>query len=153
MTEHAALQELAAFAARNHIQGRSFKRNSILDPFARMLEGLEKWPKLEDRSYLRAMLKDDIGAHIERASPHGIRAERRQAIYEYVDRFFERLLAQEHHDTAQHLLERARLLKGAYLIFFREALPPRQRQATDEGDDTSLDDVNIDAGVTVPVSK
>lgn len=131
-SEMSALRELARLAATKHIQGRSFKRNSLLDPFARMLENLEHWPDAKDREYVRAMLKDEVSVHIERASLHGLSRERREAIHVYVDCFFDRLLDGEHHGIAQRLLERERLLKGAYLIFFREAMPASQRIVADD---------------------
>lgn len=138
--QHQALIKLARFAAANHIWGRSFKRTSLIDPFTQILEALERWPNPEDREYLRGMLKTEISTRIERISPYGIGAERRQAIYQYVDIFFEEVLKREHHDRAQSLLDRARLLKGAYLIFLREALPPRQQKAADENADEMLNE-------------
>lgn len=138
--EHRALQELARFAATHHIWGRSFKRSSLIDPFAQMLEGLERWPNPEDRDYLRGMLKTEISTRIERISPFGVGAERRQAIYRYVDIFFDEVLKREHHNRAPSLLDRARLLKGAYLMFLREALPQGQQKAADSESDEMIDD-------------
>ncbi len=137
---HTTLRELAHFAAVKHIQGRSFKRNSILDPFVRMIEGLERYPAEEDRDYLRAMLKEGVSEHIRRASPYGLKADRCQAIYAFVDLFFDELLGKEYHDKATALLDRAQLLKPAYLIFFREAVPPKQQQAIDSDEDSSFEE-------------
>jgi hypothetical protein len=147
MSELTGLRELATLAAREHVQGRSFKRSAILTPFTQMIEALERWPKPEDRGYLRAMLKNEVSAHIERAlpPPYKLTPRRTQAIYTYVDRFFDVLLNQEHHGNAQHLLERARLLKGAYLIFFREAVPPRQQAAIDSAEDTPPEELDAEA--------
>lgn len=134
---HTALRDLAHFAATKYIRGRSYKRNSILDPFARMIEGLERYPDKVDRDYLSAMLKEEVSEHIRRASPFGLGPERCQAIYTYVDQFFTELLDKEHNGNPAALLDRERLLKPAYLIFFRAALPPKQQQAVDneeEGD-------------------
>lgn len=138
--EHHALQELARFAAANHIWGRSFKRSSLIDPFAQLLEGLERWPSREDRNYLRGMLKTEISTRIERISPFGVSAERRQAIYGYVDLFFDEVLMREHHNRAENLLDRARLLKGAYLMFLRAALPAGQQKAADAESDEMIGD-------------
>jgi CRISPR-associated protein Csc3 len=137
---HIALRDLARFAAAKHIRGRSYKRNSILDPFSRMLEGLERYPDKEDRDYLCAMLKEEVSEHIRRASPFGLSAERCQAIYTYVDRFFIDLLDNEHHGNPTALLDRGRLLKPAYLIFFREVLPPKQQQALDNDEEGDSDE-------------
>ena len=144
---HAALRDLAHFAAKSYICGRSLKRNSILDPFARIIEGLERYPDKEDRDYLCAMLKEDVSEHIRRASPFGLGTKRRQAIYAYVDRFFVELLDKEHRGNPAVLLDRERLLKPAYLIFFREALPPKQRQAMDSDEEGELDE---DPESTIP---
>ncbi len=143
--QHHAVRELARFAAANRIWGRSFKRTSLLDPFTQLLEGLERWPAPADRDYLRGMLKTEISTRIERISPYGVSRERRQAIYQYVDIFFDVALKREHHDNAQRLLDRARLLNGAYLIFLREALPQRQRDAADSDAEEALDLEAIEA--------
>lgn len=147
MSELTGLRELATLAARERIQGRSFKRSAILTPFSQMLEALERWPKPEDRGYLRAMLKDEVSAHIERAipPPYNLTPQRKQVIYTYVDCFFDVLLDQEHHGNPQHLLDRARLLKGAYLIFFREAVPPRQQAAIDTGEEAPPEELDAEA--------
>lgn len=137
---HTALRELAHFAAKSQIRGRSFKRNSILDPFARIIEGLERYPDARDRDYLCAMLKEDVSEHIRRASPYGLGPERCQAIYTYVDRFFSDLLDKEHRGSVADLLDRERLLKPAYLIFFREAISPKQQQAVDSDEEGDLDE-------------
>jgi CRISPR-associated protein Csc3 len=141
LSELDELRNLATLAATEHILGRSFKRSSILTPFVQMIEALERWPKPEDRGYLRAMLKDEVSTHIERASPYHLSAKRRQAIYLFVDQFFDHILNQEHHGNAQYLLERARLLKGAYLIFFREALSGREQEAVDEQEESTLEEL------------
>lgn len=141
---HLVVRDLAALAARSHIRGRSWARSAILDPFTQMMEGLERWPDPKDRDLLRAMLKAEIATRLERISSFGIGAERRQAVERYVDLFFDGLLRREHYDKAPGLLERARLLKGAYLIFFREALPQRQRDAADS-DEGSREDIEPEA--------
>lgn len=147
MSELTGLRELATLAAKEHIRGRSFKRSAILTPFTQMLEALERWPKPEDRGYLRAMLKNEVSAHIERAaSPYKLSPQRKQAVYTYVDRFFDLLLDQEHHGNPQHLLDRARLLRGAYLIFFREAVPPRQQAAIDTEEETPPEELDAEVG-------
>lgn len=141
MTEmHTSLQTLAQFAAEKYIRGRSYNRSSILNPFVQMLEGLERFPGTEDREYLCAKLKDDISEHIRRASRYGLGPERRQAIYTYVDCFFSDILDKEHHGNPAALLDRERLLKPAYLLFFREAVLPSQRQKADDEEESDPDD-------------
>jgi CRISPR-associated protein Csc3 len=141
--QHDAVRRLAEFAAAHRIWGRSFHRSSLLDPFAQILEWLERWPNPDDRDYLRGMLKTEISTRIERISPYGVRAERRQAIYQYVDLFFDEVLKGEHYDRAQSLLDRARLLKGAYLLFLRNALPAAQRKAADDESDELPDEDGV----------
>jgi|GEM_PF-1265988 CRISPR-associated protein Csc3 len=138
--QHEAVKRLAEFAAANYIWGRSSKRTSLLDPFARILEQLERFPDPRDRDLLRASLKSDISRHIELASRYGVSAERKQAIYQYVDLFFDEVLQREHHDRVQNLLDRSRLLKGAYLLFLRDALPQSLRKAADSESDEPGDE-------------
>ena len=141
--QHDAVRRLAEFAAAHRIWGRSFKRSSLLDPFAQILEWLERWPDAKDRDYLRGMLKTEISTRIERISQFGVSTERRHAIYQYVDLFFDEVLKGEHFDRAQSLLDRARLLKGAYLLFLRNALPTGQRKAADEESDELPDEDEV----------
>lgn len=143
--QHDAVRRLAEFAAVHRIRGRSFHRSSLLDPFAQLLESLERWPNPEDRDYLRGMLKTEISTRIERISSYGVSTERRQAIYQYVDLFFDEVLKGEHYDRAQSLLDRARLLRGAYLLFLRNALPTGQRKAADEELDEPPDEDEVPA--------
>ena len=43
-------------------------------------------------------------------------------MYEYVEMFFKHVLEEAHHNDANKLLQRERLLRSAYLVYMRQAL-------------------------------
>lgn len=116
-----ALQNLATYAAVHRIRGRSYKRNSLLKPFDIILNELDRCPdpKSEDEiKLLKAGTKGLILEHVQRIAK-GVRED---AVYKYVDDFFEEVLVTAHHNNANKLLQRQRLLRSAYLVYMREAL-------------------------------
>lgn len=116
-----ALQDLAVYAASHRIRGRSYKRNSMLKPLDIILNELDRCPNTRDPEELRlvcAGCKGLIYEHMQRVA----KQVREDAVYEYVDKFFERVLEQAHHNDANKLLQRERLLRSAYLVYMRQAL-------------------------------
>jgi len=116
-----ALQDLATFAASHRIRGRSYKRNSMLKPLDIILNELDRCPNTKDPDEIRlvrAGSKGLIYEHVQRVAK-GVRED---AIYHYVDLFFDRVLTDAHHDNANKLLQRERLIRSAYLVYMRQAL-------------------------------
>jgi hypothetical protein len=116
-----ALQDLATFAASHRIRGRSYKRNSMLKPLDIILNELDRCPNPKDPDEIRlvrAGSKGLIYEHVQRVAK-GVRED---AIYRYVDLFFDRVLTEAHHDNANKLLQRERLIRSAYLVYMRQAL-------------------------------
>jgi CRISPR-associated protein Csc3 len=116
-----ALQDLATYAASHRIRGRSYKRNSLLKPLDIILNELDRCPdtKNEDEiNLIKAGTKGLILEHIQRVTK-GVHED---TVYQYVEIFFEQVLKEAHHDNANRLLQRERLLRSAYLVYMREAL-------------------------------
>lgn len=148
--ENAIMQELQALAA-YHAQHRSlqrglggrmsFARNAILKPLDTMLAALEANPNDEDRDLVLHACKDRVFEYLNRVAagrfPPGRRA--RGDVNAYVDLFFDGLLRRAHKDDLNALLRREKLIRDAYLAYFREALGEEaQVQQTD--DDPDLED-------------
>jgi hypothetical protein len=111
-----ALKEVAVYAARQAIRGRSFKRNSLLKPLDIILAELGRYPK--ELEFARDSSKGLIFDHLQR-----IRGwVREAAIYEYVDLFFEKVLKQALGNHVGKLLQRERSLRSAYLVYVRQEL-------------------------------
>lgn len=116
-----ALQELAQFAASQRIRGRSYKRNSLLKPLDIILNELDRCPDTKNGDEIRLLIagcKGLILEHVQRVAK-GVRED---AVYHYVEMFFEQVLKNAHHDNANRLLQRERLIRSAYLVYMREAL-------------------------------
>lgn len=109
-----ALKEIAIYAARQAIRGRSFKRNSLLKPLDIILAELGRYPKELD--FARESSKGLIFDHLRRIRSWVSEA----AIYEYVDVFFEKVLKQALGNNVGKLLQRERSLRSAYLVFMRQ---------------------------------
>ena len=115
------LKHLAEHAARKRIRGRSYKRNSLLKPLDIILEELELCPDSRnenEREFARVSSKGLIYDHVKRIAK-GVHEE---DIYAYTDIFFDEVLGNVHHNSAQKLLQRERSLRSAYLVYMREAL-------------------------------
>jgi CRISPR-associated protein Csc3 len=140
------LEDLAAFAATTHIHGTSmFKRNSVLKPLDLMLDELERTPEPQDREVVRAAAKEDIFSHLERIAPAGRKPgkNKREQVYRYVDMFFAGVLEEAHGGDLNRLIQRARLLRSAYLTYYRAALPQREAAREDlEPSEGFIDEAN-----------
>src|SRR5438876_520841 len=116
-----ALQNLAKYAAAYRIRGRSYKRNSMLKPLDIILNELDRCPDTKNKDEIelvQAGCKGLIYEHVQRVSK-GVRED---TVYHYVDIFFEQVLVEAHHNNANRLLQRERLIRSAYLVYMREAL-------------------------------
>ncbi|GER83434.1 MAG: hypothetical protein IMW90_17835 [Thermogemmatispora sp.] len=111
-----ALKEVAVYAARQAIRGRSFKRNSLLKPLDIILAELGRYPK--ELEFARDSSKGLIFDHLQRIRGWVSEA----AIYEYVDLFFEKVLQQALGNHVGKLLQRERSLRSAYLVYVRQEL-------------------------------
>ncbi len=110
------LKELAIYAARNRIYGRSYKRNSLLKPLDFILDELTRYPNEEE--FARASSKGMIFDHVKRIRK-GVHEE---AVYDYVDRFFNEVLGKALQGKVNKLLQRERSLRSAYLVYMRQEL-------------------------------
>jgi len=116
-----ALQELAQYAASHRIRGRSYKRNSLLKPLDIILNELDRCPDTKNGDEIRLLIagcKGLILEHVQRVAK-GVRED---AVYHYVELFFKQVLENAHHNNANRLLQRERLIRSAYLVHMREAL-------------------------------
>ena len=138
------LRQLAEHAAHNRIRGRSYKRNSLLKPLDIILAELERCPdptNSNERDFARDSSKGLIYDHVKRVS----RGVYEEAIYRYVDLFFEGVLKDVHHESIPKLLQRERSLRSAYLVYMREALAAifvKQGKAKSEADALQQMDVS-----------
>src|SRR5436305_6698820 len=116
-----ALKELATYAATHRIRGRSYKRNSLLKPLDIILDELDRCPNSKDEDEIELVVTGSKGLileHIRRVA----KPVREDAIYDYVDIFFNQVLKKAHHDNVNKLLQRERLIRSAYLVYMRQAL-------------------------------
>jgi CRISPR type I-D-associated protein Csc3/Cas10d len=127
------LKQMATIAAEEHIKGRSFKRNSILKPLDIILENLEREPKQDTRDLVRRASEREIFDHIDRIADAQYKPGRgkQEQIRKYVDFFFDDLLAKAHDGDVNRLLQRSKLMRSAYLIYYRDALPERAKEQVD----------------------
>ncbi len=131
------LKQMAALAAEEHLKGRSFKRNSLLKPLDIILENLEREPKEDVRDLVRRASERDIFDHIDRITeaqyrPGPVKRERKQdQIRAYVDLFFDGILVKMHEGDVNRLLQRNKLIRSAYLTYYRDALPERMKDQAD----------------------
>ena len=115
------LQEAAIYAAQHRIRGRSYKRNSLLKPLDFILDELERCPDPTNKNeiaFARTSSKGLIAEHVRRIASR----VREQAIYDYVDLFFDGVLQGAHHGNVNMLLQRERSLRSAYLVYMRQEL-------------------------------
>lgn len=116
-----ALKELAAYAAAHRIRGRSYKRNSLLKPLDIMLDQLDRCPdpdNIDEFDLVKTGSKGLILEHIKRVA----KPVREDAIYQYVNIFFDDVFKGAHHGNTNRLLQRERLIRSAYLVYLREEL-------------------------------
>ena len=144
------LQELASFAAVSRIQGRSFKRNALLKPLDMILVRVEREPKAsadqDPHGFVRAACKEEIAEHIRRLGFLKSR-EKEVAVHRYVDLFFDRVLGEAHRWDVNRLLEREDMLRSAYLVYFRAAIPLSQKMQAEK--DREEEAATQDAGTTL----
>jgi len=115
------LKTLAIHAARNRIRGRSYKRNSLLKPLDFILDELDRCPDPQNPNeieFVKTSSKGLIFEHVKRVA----KGVHEQDIYDYVDLFFDGVLAQAHHRNVNKLLQRERSIRSAYLVYMREEL-------------------------------
>jgi len=121
------LKALAQYAATNGIRGSSFKRNSMLKPFDIILQELDRCPNPDDSNELalvRAGTQGLIFEHLERIAGANYKPGRTKEgkVNHYVDLFFDGVLAKAHGGKVTRLLTRERLIRSAYLVYYRQAL-------------------------------
>jgi CRISPR type I-D-associated protein Csc3/Cas10d len=132
------LRQMAVLAAEEHLKGRSFKRNSILKPLDIILENLEREPQEEMRDLVRRASERDIFDHIDRITEAKYRLglekreKKQDQIRIYVDLFFDGILAKMHEGDVNRLLQRNKLIRSAYLTYYRDALPERTKDQADK---------------------
>lgn len=128
-----ALREMARLAADNHIMGGSFKRNSLLKPLDIIFDNLEREPKEEMRDVVLNGSAEQIFEHIRRISKSEFKPgkAKQDFIKEYVNIFFDGVLREGNGNDVNRLLQREKILRSAYLIYFREALPQKEKQQAD----------------------
>jgi hypothetical protein len=132
-----SLKQMAVLAVNEHLKGRSFKRNSILKPLDIVLENLEREPKEDVRDLVRHASERQIFDHIDaiteaKYKPGFVKREQKMDhIRIYVDLFFDGVLAQAHGGDVNRLLQRNKLIRSAYLTYYRDALPERTREQAD----------------------
>lgn len=124
------LKEVATFAAQNHIQGISFKRNSLLKPLDIILQELDRCPapdNINELELVKAGTKEMIFDFLDRIAKGDYKPGRgkREKVNYYVDLFFDGVLFKAHHGKVNRLLNRERLIRSAYLFYFREAMPQK----------------------------
>lgn len=115
------LKHLAAHAAQNRIRGRSYKRNSLLKPLDIILDELERCPEpgnQNEEDFARDSSKGFIYDHVKRVA----RGVHEDAIYRYVDIFFDEVLGKAHQKSIKKVLQRERSLRSAYLVYMRSEL-------------------------------
>src|SRR5260370_5196026 len=115
------LKTLTIHDARNRIRGRSYKRNSLLKPLDFILDELDRCPDPQNENeieFVKTSSKGLIFEHVKRVA----RGVHEQDIYDYVDLFFDGVLAQAHHRNVNKLLQRERSIRSAYLVYMREEL-------------------------------
>lgn len=116
-----ALENLAKYAAAHRIRGRSYKRNSMLKPLDIILNELDRCPNTRDDGEIELVRDGSKGLildHVKRVAK-GVHED---AVYEYVELFFQGVLGEMHHKNANKLLQRERLIRSAYLVYMRQAL-------------------------------
>jgi hypothetical protein len=121
------LKELATFAATNAIRGTSLKRNSMLKPLDIILQELDRCPNPEDENELELVktgTKGLIFEHLQRIADANFKPGRTKEgkVNQYVDLFFDGVLKKANHAKVNKLLTRERLIRSAYLVYYRQAL-------------------------------
>ena len=121
------LKELAEYAANNNIRGTSLKRNSLLKPLDIILQELDRCPNPDDPNELelvRTGTKGLIFEHLERIASADYKPGRTKEgkVNHYVDLFFDEVLKKANHSKVNRLLSRERLIRSAYLVYYRQAL-------------------------------
>ena len=82
---------------------------------------LDRCPNTKDPDEIKlvcAGTKGLIYEHVQRVAK-GVRED---AVYQYVELFFNRVLTDAHYGNANKLLQRERLIRSAYLVYMRQAL-------------------------------
>jgi hypothetical protein len=120
------LKQLAIYAAQNNIKGSSFKRNALLKPLDLILQELDRCPHPDDEQELaliRAGTKELIFDHLARIAKDDYKPGRtkQSKVNQYVDLFFDEVLAKAAHKKVDRLLAREKLIRAAYLFWVREA--------------------------------
>ncbi len=128
-----ALREMARLAAENHIMGGSFKRNSLLKPLDIILDNLEREPKEDMRDVVLNGSAEQIFEHIRRIAKSEFKPgkAKQDFIKDYVNIFFDGVLREGNGNDVNRLLQREKILRSAYLIYFREALPQKEKHQAD----------------------
>jgi hypothetical protein len=121
------LKELAEYTATNGIRGTSLKRNSLLKPLDIILQELDRCPNPDDPNELelvRTGTKGLIFEHLERIASADYKPGRTKEskVNHYVDLFFDEVLRKANHGKVNRLLSRERLIRSAYLVYYRQAL-------------------------------
>lgn len=121
------LKELAEYAANNGIRGTSLKRNSLLKPLDIILQELDRCPNPDDPNELELVktgTKGLIFEHLERIASADYKPGRTKEskVNHYVDLFFDEVLGKANHGKVNRLLSRERLIRSAYLVYYRQAL-------------------------------
>lgn len=146
------LKQMATLAAEEHLKGRSFKRNSILKPLDIILENLEREPKEDVRDLVRRASERQIFDHIDAITEPQYklgrvkREQKQDVIRTYANLFFDDILTRLHDSDVNRLLTRSKLLRSAYLTYYRDALPERTKEQVDAEQTEEIKQQSMDSG-------
>lgn len=141
LSDHIAT--LAAHAHANRLRGRSFVRNSLLYPLDQVLKRMALAGGHADREALIAATVEDIFAHLERIADDNYRPGLTK--YGHIDTFvrgwWDGVLDQAYEGNLQRLLTDEKLLRSAYLFYYRaaDAKARAARNADTQPDDTQTE--------------
>jgi CRISPR-associated protein Csc3 len=128
------LQRLAEIAWKNGLRGRSLEKSALLYPTSEMLAKLSHSSGHIDQETLRAATTQDIFDHLYRIADDRYKPGKRkwEAIKEFVDIWFDDVLAGVYEGNLRKLLDDEKLIRSAFLFYVREQIPRKQDQSIAE---------------------
>lgn len=128
------LKHLADIAWTGGLRGRSLEKHSLMVPFNECLNQLSHPSKAFDEAAIRATINMEIFEYLKRTASEGYKpgARKRQAVKDFVDRFFDGLYQGVYARNKAVFLNDERRLRSAYLFYLWERIPHKGESLPEE---------------------
>lgn len=116
------IKKMASLAWEAKIKGKTFERNSLLQPINLIFDQIRKPSQVLDTETIKASTAQKIFDYLERISDFEIGKTKHQKVSDFTELFFTDLLNKVYKNRLPLLISDEKNLKAAYLFYLRNTM-------------------------------